>query len=169
MRLYIMRHAEAVPRGTQNFRDAQRPLTPQGQEQSRYAALALQRLEIPVGSIVSSPLVRATQTAEGLRAVLGHEVRVTISVKLLPETDPRESSQALEEYADEDHLLVIGHQPHLGDWISYLLAGPGPATVVMKKGGIAGLELDEVPPDPGSASLRWLMTLKQLSLIARAP
>ena len=170
MRCYLLRHAEAVPHGTAGSRqDAQRPLTAAGHEQARAVAEALKRLQIPVDAVAASPLVRAAQTAAHVARAFGLEHAVQELEALRPDADPADSSQALRELTAHGHVVLAGHEPHLSAWLAWLVAGTGGMRCEMKKGGAACVELDRIPPPPGSGTLRWLMTPKQLALIGKIP
>jgi len=162
MRLYLMRHATAVPGGTPGYSDdSQRPLTDQGRDQARRVTQGLKRLKLPVDAIYTSPYVRAAQTAEEAAAILGGKVIVKHLDALRAEVEPRETSLALRALPDHGHVLLIGHEPHLSGWLAELTG----ARCVMKKAGVACVEVDRVPPVTGGGTLRWLMTPKQLMAI----
>ncbi len=170
MRLYLLRHAEAIPRGTAGYaQDAARPLTDEGRRQARQVAKGLQRLGVPAEVIVASPYVRAAQTAEEVARVLAFEEPVRTLEALRAEAKPRETSAALAALASHDHVVLVGHEPHLSAWLAELVAGEDGLRCVFKKGGVACVEVERVPPPRGSGTLRWLMTPKQLDLIGAAP
>jgi phosphohistidine phosphatase len=170
MRLYLMRHGTAVPRGTPGFsEDARRPLTEAGRAEARAVARGLKRLKLPVDRIVTSPYLRAGQTAEEVRRVLGERVAVSEFEALRAEAEPAASSLSLKTVAEHAHVLLIGHEPHLSAWIAELTAGRGGMRCLMKKAGVACIEVERVPPPAGSGTLRWLMTPKQLALIGSTP
>jgi phosphohistidine phosphatase SixA len=62
-------------------------------------------------------------------------------------------------------VLVVGHEPHLSAWIAELVSG-GRMQCLMKKGSVACVELEGLPPVAGSGVLRWLMTAKHLALVS---
>ena len=166
MRLYLVRHATAVLRGTPGFpKDSRRPLTEEGRDEARRAAAALRRMKISLDAVVSSPYLRAMQTAE----ILAREVEFREPIQeldaLRAEVEPRETSISLKLLADRDEVALVGHEPHLSAWIAELVAEQG-MRCVMKKGGIACIEIEQVPPPTGSGTLRWLLTPKQLALMA---
>ena len=169
MRLYLLRHAIAIPHGTPGYaQDPQRPLTGEGHSQARQVGEGLKRLNVGPDLIVTSPYVRATQTAEEVARVLGARLHVKELDELRAEADPRDSSQALRALAAHERVLCVGHEPHLSAWIAELVAGPGGMRCLMKKAGVACVEIERVPPSSGSGMLRWLLTPKQLALIGQA-
>ena len=168
MRLYLIRHAIAVPPGTPGYtQDALRPLTEEGHAQARQVAEGLKRLDIPLDVILTSPYVRAAQTAEHLSRAFGSRMAVKQSDALRAEADPIETSQALKTVADQEHVACVGHEPHLSAWVAHLVSGRDGMRCLMKKGGVACIELPRVPSPPGGGILRWLMTPKQLGLIGQ--
>ncbi len=165
MRLYLMRHAIAAPHGTAACaQDAQRPLTEAGQLEARGVAQGLKRLEVPVALILTSPYLRAAQTAAQVAGVYGARTSVKELEALRAEAAPRDASLALKAFAEYDGVLCVGHEPHLSAWISELTDG---MHCLMKKGGVACVEIERVPPPRGSGTLRWLLTPKQLTLIGK--
>lgn len=167
MRLYLLRHAIAVPHGTPGYADdAQRPLTDEGHAQARAVARGLKQLKLPVELILTSPYVRAMQTARHVAEVFGGRVPLKECAELQAEVAPRETSAALKGLSSTGHLLCVGHEPHLSAWVSELVAGPGGMQCLMKKSGAACIELPRVPPPAGSGTLRWLITPKQMALMA---
>ena len=162
MRLYLMRHAIAVAHGAPGCgEDSKRPLTEQGHDQARRVAQGLKRLKLPVDAIYTSPYVRAAQTAEEAAHALAGRLAVKKLDALRAEAEPRETSLALKGLPEDGHVLLVGHEPHLSSWLAELTGG----RCLMKKAGVACVEIDRVPPPPGSGTLRWLMTPKQLMAI----
>ena len=169
MRLYLMRHATAVPPGTPGFaHDAQRPLTEEGRMEARRVAAGLKRLGIPVERIVTSPYVRAVQTADEVARVLGPRLAVQEVDELRAEEAPAQASLALKGLGTHAHVLCVGHEPQFSAWVAELVATHGAMQCVMKKAGVACIEIERVPPRQGSGILRWLMTPKQLTLIGKS-
>lgn len=169
MRVFIMRHAIATPPGMLGFaHDAQRPLTQEGRIQAREVARGLKRLDAVPEAIMASPYVRAMQTAEEVARVFGQRVPVKTLIELQAETEPAQTSKALAGLSSHATVLCVGHEPHLSAWIAHLVAGRDGMSCEMKKGGVACVELERVPPAAGSGTLRWLMSPKQLTLIGKA-
>ena len=166
MRLYLMRHATAVPSGTPGYaQDAQRPLTEEGQQEAHAVAEGLKQLRVPVDLVITSPYRRAAQTAQQVARVFGLRMPVREMAELRSEANPSETSRALTGLAAHEHVVLVGHEPHLSAWIAELVAEHGAMRCLMKKGGMACVEIDQVPPQQGSGLLRWLMTSKQLIMI----
>lgn len=168
MKLIIVRHAIALPRESwTGAPDAQRPLTDAGREQARRVGEALRRLKLSPGLILTSPWVRAVQTAEQIAVAFDGKLPVREAPALRGDSTPREASSALKAVADEQQVIAVGHEPHLSEWLAELISADGSARCLLKKGSVACVELERVPPEPGSGTLRWLMTPKQLALLAK--
>jgi phosphohistidine phosphatase len=166
MRLYLMRHATAVPHGAPGYPDDRdRPLTDAGREQARRVTQGLKRLKLPLDAIYTSPYVRAAQTADEAARVLGGRIGVKALDELRAEVEPRETSLALKAAVGHDHAVFVGHEPHLSAWLAELTSAQASLRCIMKKAGVACVEVDRVPPPGGSGTLRWLMTPKQLMAV----
>ena len=115
MKLWILRHGEAEPHAR---RDAERELTAHGREQVLHSAARL--IGQPLDSILVSPYVRAQQTAELVRKTLGFTSGLVTVPWLTPESEPK---YALGKLPDTGNVLLVSHQPFVGELISLLLHG----------------------------------------------
>ena len=163
MLLYLIRHAEAVERGSPGAgRDFDRALTPQGNAQTRALAEAFARLKLPVDEVVSSPLVRAYQTATGLLDVWRPGARPVTHDALSPERlKPAKLSEFLADVPG-DAVAVIGHMPDLGAYAEWLLGAPE-GTIQLAKAAAACVEFKGDPAKAGG-KLHWLVTPSFLSV-----
>ncbi|HWA95527.1 MAG TPA: phosphohistidine phosphatase SixA [Terracidiphilus sp.] len=152
MILYLMRHANAGVRKENPALDTKRGLIKEGKEQCMLMARMLNALEVQVDVVVSSPLKRALQTAQFVATEMGFEAKVEISAALAPEGDYSTFVKMLDEYADRDGVLVVGHNPNLFKFLGRLITGNGGAGVRMRKGSIARIDLAKHPP-----RLQWLV------------
>jgi phosphohistidine phosphatase len=160
--LYLFRHGLAGDRGTY-ANDDQRPLTDEGQQKTRRVAKRLQELTISVDLILSSPLVRAQQTADILLDI-GVGRKLEISELLAPDGS---LDRWLEWFIQWRHgatgtLMLVGHQPDLGLWAETLVWGTAKEVVALKKAGIIGIEMPESETVRGSCQLFWLTSPKLL-------
>jgi len=167
MNLYFLRHGIAADRADSGAGsgDRERPLTPKGVKRMNKAAKGLIALSLSFDRILTSPLVRARQTATIVAQALQLEERVEEIEQLSPEQSVQDLLAALVAYADQREILLVGHEPLLSSTVSFLLSGKAGAGMRLKKGGLCCLEVDGVPPRE-SAVLHWLLTPKQLRLMA---
>lgn len=168
-RLYLMRHATAVPHGSPDYpEDSARPLTDEGREEARGAARGLKRLGIEPDRLLASPYVRAWQTAEEVAKIIAPALVLEELPSLRPEADPRATLSGFKASRAARRLLFFGHEPHLSAWVAQLVDPDAGAKCLMKKAGVACIEIEQFPPVQGEGLLRWLMTPKQLTEIGKA-
>jgi phosphohistidine phosphatase len=154
--LWFLRHGEAEPHDARP--DAERRLTERGEEQSRSAGRALAALEITFQLVVTSPLVRARDTARLACEELGCELTVDDALSSGFDAD---DALALAHAAGADkRVLFVGHNPDFEEIVHDLTGG----VVDMKKGGIAAVRLR----GEGRGELLVLVRPREISLIARA-
>jgi phosphohistidine phosphatase len=166
MELYFLRHGIAGDRNDPAYlNDQDRPLTDEGIRKTREAAQGLKRLDVAFDKILTSPWLRARQTAEIVAEALGMETRL----ENLPELEgDRTVDELLTALGDHraSRLLLVGHEPLLGDTVASLVCPDGNMQVGLKKSGAAAVEIDSLPPrEPGR--LLWLVTAKQLRLLGK--
>jgi phosphohistidine phosphatase len=167
MNLYLMRHGVAVAADDPDVtHDSERPLTSKGVKRMRRAARGLRLLKIPFDAILTSPVVRARQTAEIVAAALGLEARLEEISGLAPESTVEHLLFGLTRYREREHLLLVGHEPLLSRTIASLLCGSTEKRleIAVRKGSLCRIELDGIPP-PGPGILHWFLTPKQLRLL----
>ncbi|CAN5545898.1 phosphohistidine phosphatase SixA [soil metagenome] len=162
MDLYLIRHAVAFDRDYERWpNDADRPLTPEGEDDFRLAAGGLSNVVCQVEVLLSSPYVRAWQTAKILSADASWPAP-GIFQALEPDVSPHKIALALRTYAEADSLALVGHRPSLHELAAYLLTGEGDMlNIGLKKGGAACIRFDGAP-ERGAGKLRWLLTPKIL-------
>jgi len=121
----------------------------------------LKALEVAPEVILASPLIRAWQTAELTAGVLG-KIPVQEMTALAPGAHAEEVMRQLRDYANLDSVMLVGHQPHMGELASYLLTGSsGLVPLPFKKGAVAAIEVSAIPPKlPGY--LLWFAPAKLL-------
>jgi phosphohistidine phosphatase len=158
MKLYIVRHAIAAPHGALGIRDEDRALTEEGIRKMHQAAAGLRRLDFVPELILSSPLIRARQTAE----ILIEEFGKGIELKILDALSPSGMRQALystiASYGKKlNSLMLVGHQPSLGEITGEIIGGSAECFIDFKKGGACAIELTRFG-DPPTGSLISLLT-----------
>ncbi|HTX19729.1 MAG TPA: phosphohistidine phosphatase SixA [Bacteroidota bacterium] len=160
MLVYILRHAIAVQRGAAAFPNDDRPLTDEGKEKMEKGARGIARVVESVDVIVTSPLVRAADTARIAAEALGAEHKVEVSKELLPGSSARKLLLYLAKYKNLDSIMIVGHEPDLGYLASALLGVDRPV-VEFKKGALCCIEVSTLPPR-GAGVLLWHLQPKQL-------
>lgn len=145
MEVYFIRHGIAAQRGTYGD-DEQRPLVEKGQIKTTKVAQRLLTIGLRFDLILSSPLVRAYQTAEILQQVgLGKNIKTFATLK--PDGAIAEWLEWLEQYQLENphaKIALVGHQPDLGNWTEMLLWGTIKRQIIVKKAGVIGLKIPPV-------------------------
>ncbi|MGA3285388.1 MAG: phosphohistidine phosphatase SixA [Verrucomicrobiota bacterium] len=166
MKLYILRHGIAVMRDDLDFKnDAKRPLTPKGKRQLRQTAAAMKKMGLRFDLILSSPYLRAKQTAEIVAESLKLIKQLKFSDALVPDGSPKNLIRQLNESKPlPENVLLVGHEPYLSCLISLLTTGGMDLTMDFKKGGLCKLEIGKLSHDR-CATLVWLLTPRQMKLM----
>jgi phosphohistidine phosphatase len=154
MRLLMIRHGIAVPRGTPDIPDDERPLTKRGRRRFRTAAAGLARLLKRPDFVLSSPLPRARETAEIAAREWGKRVEVTEEAALAGGT-VEEISKMLERYPGDSTVALVRHEPDLSELLARVLGTQHEERLTFKKGGAALVELTGSALDGGS--LIWYL------------
>lgn len=166
MNIYLLRHGLAGDRDSRKYpNDADRPLTSEGEDKLWKIGKGMKALGLEFDLILSSPYVRTRQTAEIVAKCFKAKKKLEFTKTLEPDGDPAELIKFLNHRHGLDSPLLVGHEPYLSSLISTLISGSTRANITMKKGGLCKLSADAVKYDR-CASLRWLLTPKQLILSA---
>ncbi|MGK7938980.1 MAG: phosphohistidine phosphatase SixA [Crocosphaera sp.] len=157
--LYLIRHGIAVERDNL-IKDEDRPLTDVGEKKTTKVAQRLKEIKIQFDIILTSPLIRARQTANILQnAGLTHK---------LEEFSPLSPGGSLDLWVDwwlnseydQGMIALVGHQPDLGNWAETLIWGNSHSTLRVKKAGIIGLDLPTSSNPIGDCELFLLTSPK---------
>lgn len=160
MKLYLLRHAIAEAR-SESGADEDRALTPKGRARMMRAAEGLKKMKLRPEAILTSPLRRARETAEIVARGL-EGVPIETMPELAPVKDSGSVVAALRARDNAKELVLVGHQPGLGNLASLLLTGsPNRLPLDLKKGGAACLELELADGAP-RCLLKWLVTPRLL-------
>jgi len=161
MLLYLVRHGIAIDRDDPKCPDeAERYLTEEGIKKTREVARGVASLMDAPEMFLSSPYVRAWQTAEIFAAAFKiSKQKVRKTELLLPGSDVAALFRELAKHRDAESAMCFGHAPHLDEAIAAALRSKSDGTS-LKKAGVACLELDRVAPPTGILS--WLATPKML-------
>lgn len=156
LELYLIRHGLAGEHGSY-ANDDERPLTQEGQHKTRLVAERLHKLGIRFDRVLTSPLVRARQTAEilcgvGLSQALEESHHLTFDGSLqawLPWFDQWRQTGA-------KTLALVGHEPCLSAWTEQLVWGDVKHHVIFKKAGVVGLLVPQTGTPVGNSQIFWL-------------
>ena len=159
LELYLIRHGVAEERGEDWPDDSKRPLTPEGISRLQKAARGLTAIGVTFDQIVSSPLVRARQTADVFAQDLKGKPPIATSDALAPAGAPPAVIQEITKHVRKARVALVGHEPNLGELAGLLIGARRP--LEFKKGGICRIDFDMLPPK-GGGMLRWFLTPKML-------
>ncbi len=154
--LYLIRHGLAGEHGTY-ANDDERPLTPEGQQKTKRVAEKLRSLDLGINLMLTSPLVRARQTAEILYSA-GVGAQLQESADLAPTGTLEHWLGWFDQWRQtaDQRLALVGHEPCLSEWAEQLLWGSVAHSIVIKKAGVIGLLLPETGDPRGESQLFWL-------------
>lgn len=141
LRLFLIRHASAAERSADYPDDSQRPLISKGLKQARQLSLLFKQLDITLDRLFSSPYTRAAQTAEPLSQVLVKGRRVEY-LDSLSSPSHLQLTEDIHTYLNQDERVValVGHEPNMSTFASYLLTGHDTALAIrFKKGAVMEL------------------------------
>jgi phosphohistidine phosphatase len=167
MNLYILRHGIAVEHGTPGYeQDADRPLTPEGERKLWRITESMDTLDLRFDLILSSPYLRARQTAEIVAKALKLGKRLQFSDHLIPAGSTSELVESLRRLEPAPkNVLLVGHEPYLSGLISLLVAGDERLLMLLKKGGLCKMSVESLSHGR-CACLEWLLTPKQMICMA---
>ena len=158
MKLHLVRHATASNVAPN---DAARELTSDGREEARIAGAALAELDVSASYILSSPLVRARQTAEIVAETLKlNKDDVALLDELAINTSTASLLKALRPYALAGEIILVGHMPSLAEHLAAFIGAANGRGFLLGKASVACVELEHLRA--GAGQLRWLMRQKQL-------
>jgi phosphohistidine phosphatase len=150
VRLHLLRHAHAGDPAKWDRPDDDRPLSARGVRQSERLAGLLVAGGFQTDAVVTSPLVRAEQTARIVAEALGLKVR--IDDRLAPGFDLDALVALHDDLGRPGSLVLVGHDPDFSELLGDLLGAP----LVMRKGALARVDV-ATPIEVGTGSLRWLI------------
>ncbi len=164
MEVYILRHAIAVPRGTPGYPHDDRPLTDEGVRKMMKNAQGIAKVVQGFDIILTSPLRRAHDTAKIAADALKSTHKIKVCEELLPEQSVQGIYAALSKVKNRKRVLLVGHEPNLGEFASMLI-GCKSFPINFKKGALCRIDIHEIPPNlPGR--LLWYLSPKHLRMIA---
>jgi phosphohistidine phosphatase len=156
MHVYILRHGNAGDPANWAGDDSQRPLTEEGRKEMRAVAKGIDWLDLKLDTLITSPLVRARETADFVRQAV-HPPHFITSDLLAPGCDLEALSKLMATHAEARELMIVGHEPDMSGLICELI-GASATGVQMKKAACCCIRLDTSggsAPRPGSGVLVW--------------
>ena len=160
MLIYLLRHGDAAQ--NPSLHDSERPLTELGRRQSETVARFLQRSNASINTIFCSSLQRAQQMAQPTRELLRVEQLISTEY-LVPGSDSRQLLEQINSNIAES-VLLVGHEPYLGELLSMLVAGGTDVKVEFKKSTLSLVETTP-PVRKGHGLLKWIITIEQMDMI----
>lgn len=161
MNAYFLRHGEAGKRASIPSRDFERSLTTSGQEEVEKISRSMERMGLEFDKILTSPLARALETAEIVAQFQKSFGKIEDWDELRPEGNRLDLYRKLAELKQDAHVLLVGHEPYLSTAIGEMISGNLSTRIVLKKGGLARVQITSFSPRP-TGELRWLLTPKLL-------
>ena len=163
MEIYLMQHGEAYAKD----KDPERSLTLKGEEQIRFSAIALKKMDVGFDLILSSPKKRARQTAEIVAAEMGYpRDSIEVTDTLEPMVPAEVVLSHLATHGGEDRIFVAGHLPSLGEIASTLVCDRSRVSFHFEMGGVVRIDVEELKVHKGD--LRWFLTPGQLTMLSQA-
>ena len=162
MELYFLRHGPAAPK-SMGIMDAELPLTKVGERMIEKNAIALRLLKIRFDRILSSPFLRAYQTAEMIAKGLGLKRKLEKFDGLKSGATLDRLRPELEKAGPDDRILLVGHEPDLGLIIGSILHLGNGQAIPLGKGDFCRVDWD--PSEPGE--LVFLLSAELMGQIAR--
>ncbi len=162
----LIRHGIAVEPEEWDKSEERRPLTEKGKKRVLQVATGLAALDCNPTHLLSSPFVRAYDTARLLRTVLCPSLKVTTCEELAVGSTPEHIVTLLRSLPVESIVICVGHEPLLGETAALLLCGKPTANFPMKKAGAALIHLPGLVK-PGQGLLQWWLQPMQLRILGR--
>jgi len=164
MKVILFRHGPAEARDPSRWPDdSARPLTPRGEKRTRLAACGLRRFEREIERVITSPFKRAERTARILGRVLEIDPVETLDA-LAPGGAQRRILEAVNAEKRGDTVVLVGHEPDLGNLAGLLVLGAG--VLPLRKAGACAISF-EAAARPGTGTLEWLAPPRLLGRVTR--
>lgn len=162
--IYVIRHGVAEERGEAWPDDTKRPLTADGVSRLRKVARGLINLGVAFDVVLTSPLVRAKQTADAIAGAFDARPPIVTIDSLSPGSSYASLLLDLEKQSRRSRIALVGHEPGIGEFAARLAGSRHPFE--LKKGAVCRVDIETLPP-AGSGALRWFLTPKILRAIKR--
>jgi phosphohistidine phosphatase len=153
----LIRHAKAGTADPNTWPDdRQRPLTAEGVSEQRAAARAMRKMGISFGFLVTSPLVRAVQTAEVVAEVYKWKEPPQVADEIGPSCTTGTVAKLLARFPPDSTVALVGHEPSFSRVAAGFIGKSGDAAIDLKKSGVIGLTFDGHPEASRGALLYHL-------------
>ena len=162
--LYLIRHGVAAERGEAWPDDTKRPLTDEGVRRLRKIADGLAGIGVSFDVMLTSPLVRAKQTAEIIASGLNPHPPIVTTDALAPGGSYAAVLDDLAKQARRRRIALVGHEPGLGALAARLIASRH--ALEFMKGAVARIDVAALPPT-GAGSLHWFLTPRLLRRLGK--
>ena len=162
--LYLIRHGIAEQRGDAWPDDAKRPLTDRGIARLKKEARGLARLGATFDVMLTSPLVRARQTADAIASTFDPRPSIVVVESLSPGGGYQTVLADLEKQSRRSRIALVGHEPGIGELAARLIGSRHP--LEFKKGAVCRIDFETLPP-AGPGALRWFLTPKILRTVRK--
>ena len=162
--LFLIRHGVAEERGDAWPDDAKRPLSEDGIERFQKSARGLARLDVWIDVVLTSPLVRARQTAEIVASAFDPRPSIITIESLAPGGSYASLVADMEKHGRKTRIALVGHEPGIGELGARLIGSRH--SFEFKKGAVCRIDVDEIPP-VGPGDLRWFLTPKVMASIKK--
>ena len=163
MELYFLRHAMAAEPGSIAVsHDSERPLTLEGVEKMEASVEGMRRMGVSLDHLISSPYLRASETARIVADGLGFSGQVRFTDVLTPQATFKDFFKLLREFKPDNKVLFVGHLPSIGEFVSNLISGKNRVAMDYKKGGLCRVDMPEMIEHGVLGELKWFLTPKQL-------
>jgi phosphohistidine phosphatase len=157
--LYLVRHAIAAERGEEWPDDTKRPLTERGIARFKEVVAGLRWLDVALDEIITSPLVRAKQTAELLATGIEGKPVVRLLDALAPGHGPATVMTQLAKLTRGSRIALVGHEPDLGELAAHLVGASRP--MPFRKGGVCRIDVETLT-SKRAGTLHWFLPPKAL-------
>ena len=165
MDVILIRHAEAGERDAAQWPDdALRPITPDGRRKHLAVSRAMRKLGIEFDFLVTSPLVRARETAEIVAEAWDWDEDPLMDDALGPECSATGVVRLLARFPPDKTVALVGHEPSFSAVAAALIGGSGDARITLKKSGAIGISFDGAAA-LGRGALSWLWKPGQLKRV----
>ena len=155
MKICLLRHAEAEPRGL-NVAEAARELTSNGKRELRAVLKLARDAGVEPEVILTGPWTRAKETAIAARDAFGCEQLIETK-SLLPDVPPSHIWGEIRSLRPLKEIMVVGHEPHMSRFAAFLLEAP--IAIDFKKAGLVRIEVQDKEGPPRGV-LKWMLTPK---------